>query len=199
MRKEKRPGYGIAPATPEDVAWIAGLESSVYSREDAVPEAVLKEWYAANPDGFSVVKTSAGENIGHIDILPLRPEALAALLEGRIVEKDIPGSALFRPGERDRIRDLYVESLIMRPAGGGPSAAGLRLVEGFPCLIERICDASRVRMIYALAASAGGERLMKRLGFERFKEGLARADRHDIFAARFPALAERLASWRRPS
>jgi hypothetical protein len=193
--KEKRDGYEVAPVNPEDIAWIAGLEAGAYSPEDAIPGLVLQEWYEANPTGFSVIRTHDGKRSGHIDILPLRPDTLSALIEGKILEREIRGSSLYRPGEKDKIEDLYVESvIILRPEGCSNAPAIRHVLSNFMALIGRICDLSGVRNIYAIAASKAGERGLRSLGFSKLEIGRGRPDRHDIFVAAFPVLADRLSA-----
>src|SRR5436190_12019019 len=85
-------GYCIEPANLDDIEWISQLEAEVYSPQDAIPERILKVWYAANPTGFSIIKTKDGERIGHLDILPLRKEFLGSLLEGKIKERELTGA-----------------------------------------------------------------------------------------------------------
>jgi hypothetical protein len=192
--------YLVAPASTGDISWIAGLEAAAYSPRDAIPEHVLREWHGANPAGFSVIRTRSGKRVGHIDILPLRPDALSALIEGTILEREIPGSSLFGPDEKDKIKDLYVESVIIRPpreASIVPAAIGL--LGSFPSLIARIVDPSQVRTLYAIGASREGERLLKRLGFERRQAASGKAQRHPLFAASFPVLADRISAFRRRS
>jgi hypothetical protein len=185
--------YEIVPAGRGDISWIAGLEAGAYSPEDAIPELVLQKWYGANPAGFSVIRTHDGKRIGHIDILPLRPDALSALIGGTILEREIPGSSLFGLDEKDKIKDLYVESVIIRPPREVSMApAGLCLLKSFPSLIARIVDPSQVRTLYAIGASREGERLLKRLGFERRQAASGKAQRHPLFAASFSVLAGRL-------
>src|SRR5713101_7796949 len=46
--------YGVEQATHDEIGWIAKLEASVYSKEDAIPERLLSEWYSMNPTGFSI-------------------------------------------------------------------------------------------------------------------------------------------------
>jgi hypothetical protein len=187
--------YEIVPAGRGDISWIAGLEAGAYSPEDAIPELVLQEWYGANPAGFSVIRTHDGKRIGHIDILPLRPDALSALIGGTILEREIPGSSLFGPDEKSEIKDLYVESVIIRPPREVSMApAGLCLLKSFPSLIARIVDLSQVRNLYAIGASREGQRLLKRLGFGRIDKGSAGAGRHGFFAVGFDSLVRRLAS-----
>jgi hypothetical protein len=187
--------YEIVPAGRGDISWIAGLEAGAYSPEDAIPENVLRAWYGANPAGFSVIRTPDGKRIGHIDILPLRPEALKALIGGTILEREIPGSSLFGPDEKDKIKDLYVESVIIRPpACVSPAPAGLCLLRGFPSLIARVVDPSQVRTLYAIGASPEGRRLLKRLGFGRLETGPAKAGQHVFYSLAFSALAGRLSA-----
>ena len=68
--------YCIDRAEPQDIDWIARIESEVYSQEDAIPKSILKEWYMKNPNSFSILKDDHGGNVGHIDILPLHPGPL---------------------------------------------------------------------------------------------------------------------------
>lgn len=175
--------YRVEPATPEDVGWIARLEAEVYSPSDAVPERVLRDWYGANPDGFSVVKKH-GLKVGHLDLLPLRPEPLRRFLDGIISERDIRGGELYPPAERGEIRDLYVESLAFSSLPGHSSAPLVSfLLSNFNALVQRLCDPAQVGNLYAVAASGAGESLMRRLGFERVKGAEGRADKHALLGA----------------
>lgn len=185
--------YYVEQATPDDIYWIAELESRVYSHEDAVPERVLKEWYQANPTGFSVIRMQDGHKVGHIDILPIRPATLADFLEGNLVERDIRGDSLISPSERDSIRELYIESIIVVPPKGISNAPAIVCVlAGFLSLVQRICDPSKVEHIYAIAASSAGERLLTRLGFDLIRSAEARTDHHNFYAARFQHLASNI-------
>ncbi len=188
-------GYTIEPATPDEVEWVAELEAEVYPPEDAVPAHVLKEWYGCNPTGFSIVRMGNGQKIGHIDILPVKPATLGVFLDGNIVERDIRGDSLFAPNESDRIKDLYVESIIVLPPKGLSNApAILCLLSRFIPLVRRMCDPSKIENIYAIAASASGESLLRRLGFDELKRGQNRRDQHDVFAAKFDHLAANIAA-----
>jgi hypothetical protein len=117
--------YRVEPATSDEIGWIAGLQESVYSAEDAVPESVLREWFAVNPTGFFIVKKRDGSLAGHIDVLPLRPNTLQQFLDGSIVEREIRGDSLYPPEDRKSIKHLYVESIILRPTKGLSTAAAM--------------------------------------------------------------------------
>ena len=69
----------IHTAKDSDIVWIANLEKLVYSGIDAIPLAVLSDWYQANSHAFYIFKMD-GENIGHIDILPVRENVFSSCM-----------------------------------------------------------------------------------------------------------------------
>lgn len=185
--------YQVAAATRDEVDWIAHQEAEVYVFGDAVPKHVLVEWYDANPTGFSVIKMPNGQKIGHIDLLPIRPNTLRAFINGDIVEKDIRGDSLYAPTDRDQIRDLYVESIaVLPPKNLSKAPAVLCVLTNFGALVERIGDSASVDTVYAIAASGSGETLLRRLGFDQLKLAENRADRHDLYRVAFTDLARNI-------
>ena len=184
-------GYQIAQATGSDIDWIAKLEKKLYSA-DAIPEQVLREWYAANPNGFSIIKGHSGKPIGHLDILPLRPSTLDAFCKGNIVESEIRGDSLYSEKERHLITALYVESLILRPERPlTPASAMMCVLKNLQTLIERVTDPSSLDKVYAIAATGAGEKLMRRLSFVLEGSRERRKDHHHLFVARFSELSKR--------
>jgi hypothetical protein len=176
--------YGIEPARREDLAWIAELESRVYSKDDAIPLHLLQEWYDANPTGFSIIRATDGRMIGHLDILPIRPSTLESFIAGSIVEKDIRGDCLYPPTNRGLIHDLYVESIIVmsdRTRSAGPAV--LQVLSSIVPIVDRICDLALLRSVYAIAASRPGERLLQGLGYNRVVTANQRKDGHHLFRA----------------
>ena len=185
--------YQVSAATRDEVDWIAHQEEEVYLFGDAVPKHVLLEWYDSNPTGFSVIKMPNGQKIGHIDLLPIRPNTLRAFIDGNIVEKDIRGDSLFSPGDRNEIRSLYVESIAVQPPKRLSKApAVICVLTNFLVLVERIADLASVEDVYAIAASSSGETLLKGLGFDALKSGDNRADRHNLYHVMFKDLAQRI-------
>ena len=172
-----------------DIGWIAQLEASAYTPEDAVPEPILLSWFRRNPNGFSVIENSRGERIGHIDILPLRTDVAQPFLKGRIVEREIPPDWIFPASARERIRDLYVESIIIKKTAGlFASPALFCVLRNFSSLIERICSVDQIDNVYAIEATASGKKLITRIGFERCGEASARTDDHELFRISAAAL-----------
>jgi len=187
----------IEPANLEDMEWIARLEAELYRGNDVVPEEILKEWYAANPTGFFVMKTRNAERVGHIDILPVRPRTLQLFVEGALLERDIRADSLYSPGERDSIRELYIESLAICLPGRSKLAALLSLSSNLPYLVDRIAVLENIESVYAMAATKPGERMMELLGFQIVRNGEWRKDGHPVFSVRFKMLMDNIARIRR--
>jgi hypothetical protein len=188
-------GYQIAQASADEIDWIARLEAQVYTPDDAIPKRVLMEWYEKNATGFSVIRMTNGQKVGHIDILPLRPATQKAFLQGDIVEKDIRGDSLYSRSESQLIQDLYVESIIVLPPKGFSKApAILCVLTNFIALVGRMCDPNSVQKIYAIAASQSGDRLLRRLGFDPIGSSEGRVDHHDLFSVQFSELTKNIAA-----
>jgi hypothetical protein len=177
---------------PDEIAWIAGLEARHFGT-DAVPENILRAWYDANPNGFTIISTNAGIPIGHIDVLPVRPDSFRNFIEGRITEKDLSADSIFRPRDRKKIRDLYVESVIVESDSRFLRASGVHTaMTRIPQLVKRICEAARVKNLYALGATEGGRKFMKDLGFQVIMKGTDRIDQMDLFCIRYRRLMSNL-------
>jgi hypothetical protein len=182
--------YRIDSALPEEVGWIAQIERDSYSTEDAIPESKLREWYNRNPNGFFILKTANEEKIGHVDVLPLRAPALQSFINGDLVERDLCGDDLYSPSEKQRVRDLYVESVaIVLPPNHSEAFAALFLICNFSRIADRVCNPAMVQNVYAIAATAEGNNFLKTLGFRILREAESRIDRHNLFSVSFSQLA----------
>lgn len=175
--------FFVENARHGDIKWIHQLETAVYSGIDVIPERVLEEWFEANPSGFYIVRNLTGEPVGHIDLLPVRPQVLKKFLNGQIIEKELCGRDLYSPAERNTIEDIYVESLaLLLPLR--KRAAALKVLSGcLGHLIENVADRNAVKNLYAIAASVQGETIMKKLGFNNISSGTERKDGHKLFTA----------------
>jgi len=195
MRKDTRNMVCYAnPATPEDLDWIFGREIDSYTPQYAVARQTLEQWYGVNPDGFSIL-TMNGCRIGHLTILPLRPNILESFDQGTIVERDIRADCIYTPTEKHLTRNLYIESIIAGSSHAHstlPIKALTCLARDFVPLISAICDPANLENVYALAASGSGERFMKGLGFDQLKSSQQRAGQHALYVARFSTLRDNI-------
>lgn len=156
----------IAPATADDIRWVADLQRTLFG-EHAIAAELLLEWHAANPNGFRIVR--AGDaRIGQIDVLPVREATLQRFVQGELRERDVRGANLHPSSERADVRDLYIESIVV--LGDGKSehdAAVAELLRVLPAIFESLGDPRSLRDVYAAAATAAGNGFLQRLGFTR--------------------------------
>lgn len=197
MLFEDRGPYTIKAADEEDVRWMAWLGSRVYKEpHDRIPEPTMLAWHSASPTGFSIVRDGKGQRIGNIDILPLRKAMLDEFVAGQRFEREFKREDLYKPDERGHITDLYIESFVavLSPADGRPpdQAAGRAVLAAFPDLITRVCDASKAKRIYAIAASGNGVRVLSHLGFEIIGKAEDRVDGHPLWSASLSSVVRRL-------
>ena len=182
--------FTISAATEEDIRWAASMTRRVYSGLDVIPTKLMLEWFEANPTGFFIIKDRDGHRCGNLDCLPLKPDTLAHLLRGEMIEREIRGDSLFRPQESERIDSLYIESLV---ALRSPLAA-YKAIMNLPRLVARICAPGQIKKIYAAGASQNGIRLMKHLGFDRIECDTPKRDGHQVFAVSFVDLVKSIAT-----
>ena len=186
--------YGVRPAAPEDLDWIARLEIEAYTAEYAVARAKLDEWFCANPCGFSVV-TMGGRRVGQLTLLPPRPELLDGFARGTIREQDVSGASLYTPAERALVRNLHVESIIILPPddrSAPPLKALVCLGRNFIPLFARVCEPENLENVYALGASGPGESLIRKLGFTLVTGARDSTDPRGLYVASFSALEAKI-------
>lgn len=184
--------YQINQAKEDELEWISTIETAAYGL-DAVPLQILRGWYRKNPTGFFIIKDKDGQNVGHLDVLPLRPDILNHLLEGEITERDIDINAIYTPSEKDQIQDLYIESVItLAPSKFSKASILSYLLSEFEILVAKICNPVNLNNIYALAATFAGQRLMNDLGFEVVKDGNERKDGHPFYKANYKDIVAKI-------
>lgn len=181
--------YVVRHATKNDLYDIAQLQKLAYSKEDAVPIDLYKEWYEVNPGGFFVLKdvgsTNENEIVGHITFLSIKDERLELYRKGLIWETEIRGCDLIPASSKSDIKNVYVESVIItrkhRRAGVPYMYRALRE------MLCAFCDPSVVENIYAIAATDDGAKTLKRMGFTVIDAGpnSKRVDGHDMFVSNF--------------
>lgn len=171
------------------------MQASAYGAA-AVPAAVLGEWHAANPHAFSVLTAPHGDIVGHLHLLPVRPAPLHAFVEGRIHDFEIRGDGVHRPGEREQVRDLYLESIMVRMEPREARRAALACLLGtVGGMVQEIAEPHVVENVYAIAATEPGRRLLARLGFVLVSPGARRVDGLDLVRVGCADLLHRAAAF----
>lgn len=175
-------GCVLRPATPDEIGWIADLQIRSYDREMAIPVELLSAWYRHNPHGFSIMEKDDGERIGHIDILPIKPAAVAVLLTGKEPEQSLTPTMLYTPAEQARIKAIYIESIIIKDSNRELQARALfTLLNEFNSIVSRICDVQQVSEVYWIPITPKGERMMQKLGFRLVGPADERVDKHPLY------------------
>lgn len=181
--------YVIEQASREDMIWIAGFTERVFdSADDRPPESTYLEWWTANPTGFSIIKNRHGKRVGNVDMMPLRPDAIERFKAGTLIEHQLKGADFFRPDERPAIKAVYIGSVATTvdrdtaPHEVEHHAADA-VLQNLPKLLNRICDPQPSTIIYALAATPKGARLLKACRFRECSYAQDRLDEHDLYCS----------------
>ncbi len=162
------PKVTFDPAKATELPWVAQLEADYY-KEHAVPLVTLERWFNTNPCGFFIIRV-AGNRVGHATLLPLRDEAIKALVDGKISEKDLRESDLWTPAERDRVRSVYIESIVADSKALKCQVHQRLLVqflEQLHRLIGCVANPRKIDCLYAYPATPRGVAALDELGFEK--------------------------------
>ncbi len=182
----------IYSASIDDIEWIAQLEAELFTGKDVIPVEQLMEWYKINQTGFFIFKTEDGKRIGHIDILPLRPQIIESILIGELIEREIKGEYLYTPNEKSLIKNLYIECVAIKPTGRIRAIALQAFLSGFGAIVGNICPVDNIEKIFAVAATKQGEQFMKNFGFTCVQEEAKRKDGHRLFVGDMKTLLLRI-------
>ncbi len=195
----ERLDFTFEQTSRDQLLWVASVEEKFYD-DDAIPLEKLQEWFDANASGFTCVHLKRFGIIGSVDILPLREDPLQQLLQGKIREIDLTADDIYTPSERKNIRSIYVESLAFREPDDKEEIRRMAvrdLLKRSVEIVSRICDPDQIETVYALGATAAGERFVDNLGFADVVHGAKRKDHHTFWAASYSALRERFDGMRR--
>ena len=177
-------GYSLELATAADIAWTAEQEKVLYQGNEVIPFETLCGWYSSNPSGFYMVKDDSGENVGSIDILPIKQQTLQKMVEGEIEENDIEPDDLYAPYQKDLVRSLYVESVIVLVSPTSLKRQAISsVILSVPQILDSVCNLDNLEDIYCIVATKAGRKLARHLGFVLLEKGEDRKDKHDLFRA----------------
>ena len=176
--------YSLRQATEADIAQIAMHQAEWYSPTDAIPKEILTEWFKVNSKGFIIICDGNGNNIGHLDLLPIRDKTLDLLKRGAIRERDVRGESLHPPAERALITDLWLESIVITEQNRHRRARVLLgVMRQAELLLDQLADPDKLQNYYAISATPAGDDLLSRLGFSKIADVDARMDEHFLHQA----------------
>jgi len=194
LEKLSYPSYHISVATASHLAEISRMQRDYYDA-DAVPENLYREWYRSNPEGFFVIERSdvssnEKELVGHITIMSLKKQRLSLYLEGEILETEIRGNDIIPPDRNSEISHIYIESAIV--SRKHRNRAIPEMIKNLPAILEHFCPGANVGMVYALAATRDGMRILKNNGFvpHQTDHGRPRKDNHVLYQCPYPQFSD---------
>jgi hypothetical protein len=186
----------IRASALEDIESTASQERTVYSAEDAVPEATLRDWYLRNRSGFNTILYE-NKNVGHLNLLAFKQDFLTRFIEGKLVEKDAKAADIYPAANRRSIKDLYVESFaILHPGENSKGKILIQVLSQFSEISSRVCPPDQIRNVYALAATREGKKLLSHLRFSELKTEHLRKDGLSFFCILYTDLVRLLSKFR---
>ena len=185
--------YKVVPSNLNDIKWAAKQAVLVYGGFDVIPERVMLDWFRANKNGFYVVKRGDDANVGNLDILPLKPNTMKRFKGGELLEREFLGDCLFPPDEKAKVRDIYIESLVVPKHlfadDTSNSFALYAVIERLAECILGLCDPAAVERgeiyVYAISANPVVSEHLTEMGFEVVSRKEKRRDGHDLYRLEF--------------
>lgn len=148
----------------------------------------MKEWYAANPNGFFIACTNSSNRIGCSIVLAIRPEPMMHFIAGEITKREIRREDLYPPEERHAVSDLYVALMMIKLS----KLTSMHLAYRMLLMIERLCIPASIRNVYLNTATPIVERTVKLMGGSLIQKGNERADGLNLFRLNFPDSVRRV-------
>lgn len=168
----------IGAATLNDIGAIVEIDRRYFRRADIVDEEVFRTWQRRNNSVFTVIRTDK-EVAGYYALLPLKSKALQSIIDGTLREKDIKPRDILDKKQVRRIQAIYFYSVAMTHRY---SKATWLLLQHLECYLETLVTEGCLSVIYAVAATGEGEKLLRKLGFQKLKDGNQRPGKHPLYS-----------------
>lgn len=179
----------LTTSSEEDHLWAVERDRQLFGQY-AVEPGQVSLWLGRNPQAFHSLKKE-GRRIGYITVLPVDLQELEPFIRGEVPESEIPAAAILSPNERARAAALYVPALVVDGDVYEQVYAVDEIIKQF--LLGRrlatICEPRKLQLVYALAATDFGEKLMTRsFGFSKLQDARDRKDDQHLYCAPFATL-----------
>jgi hypothetical protein len=162
----------------EDIKKIVELDKKVFKEEDVIDADIFMRWYRKNPKTFTCLYYK-DKLIAYYSILPLRKEALEALCNGYLKECNIKGSDILDQNDMFNISHFYFFSFVISKRY---PMVFFALLSHAIDTVNTLFNDGKLRKIFATAATREGEKLLRRLQFQKIQDSDDRADKHDLYS-----------------
>ncbi len=148
---------------------------------DALAFSLVKKWLDKNPFIIGVLRSTDGRYLGYFDILPLSAKYAGLTSSTGFNEREIPLDAILPPKAMRQAGALYLASIVVKGAGTeGGHANARRLFYGMARYLEVFYMPGNYQTL-AIAVSADGKRVLRRLGSRLISRAKERSDGHDLY------------------
>jgi len=180
----------IGSASPNDIRVIVELDKRYFRYTDIVGEDVFRAWQHKNNSVFTVIRTGK-EVAGYYALLPLKSKALQGIINGTLREKEIKPTDILGKEQERQIQELYLYSVAM---DNRYSKATWLLIRHLEQYLETLVTKGCLTVVYAVAVTSEGEKLLKKLGFKNIKDANQRPDRHPLYSRNLSQVRENKSS-----
>jgi len=169
--QKENEGLMTRKATEADQPGIFALEKEVYGQVNTMPLETRLVWYGKNPD-MEVIATTAQRVVGHLTLMPLKPQPLEGLLRGEIRGWHIQPDDI-EVYESGKQYNVFIMSAAVEQSdqeSGSRLYAALLLRAGLQTLFEMAEQGKLIRRVYATSRSRDGIYLAQRMEFDILTE-----------------------------
>jgi hypothetical protein len=165
--EQKEEGLTAQRATQADQSGIVELHKEVYGPAGTPPLETRLEWNQRNPDMDIVVRLNS-QIVGHLQLMPLNPKALEAMLTGAIRGWEVRADDIetYEPNKRYNIFVMSAAVQQGKKESISRLYAALLLREAQRTLYEMAEQGKLIQRLYATSRSRDGIFLAQRMGFD---------------------------------
>lgn len=150
--------------------------------EDALEDALIEQWRLKNPKIFVGIFDKANVQVASFGVLPLTDGCLTMFVRGSITEHQFTADDILPEANMRSAKALYVSGVVVRdPKKQGLSPRRMSVMLWAMTQYIRKVYGTRTRVLYALAATSDGEKLIQRLHFQLAQTANVRTDRHNLY------------------
>lgn len=155
--------WKVRKAGPEDIAGMLALNYAIYPEDWHVGPEYVEQVMQRNPEVYNVLPAAGGIK-GIFSIFPLTRDHYDQVLNGQLAEERLPECIL--PYDQPKSVCLYLISLIVDIHDPLRKQYASTVIEAIPQELHRLEQQGVViDEIGAIAISADGNRILRRIGF----------------------------------
>lgn len=156
-----------------------------FYRKDSLDFKLIESWRKKNPNIFLCIK-DGNELVASFSLIPIKNSFMDMFISGRVKEDQLTIDDIYDSTKDKDAYRLYIAGVIVKNPGTPKSRSYTRvMVWALINFYKKYYGTKKVREVYGLAATKGGEKFMKDLLFELISPKDTRKDGHDLLVKQF--------------